>query len=91
MLFCLYDKVGNVFVSGVNTFYHMAFAELAKGTSQFQKLALTLPGHPPQPGGMQWYGKHLTVAPADGNVIYEYGVEGTRARLLAHDPSYWPS
>jgi hypothetical protein len=82
MLYCDYDKAGNLFVDGIEEFYQNGFAELPRGSTTFTSIALTLPQKVQQPGGLQWVGGYLTVAPGDGNAIYQYTVSGSRAELV---------
>ncbi|MBV9233939.1 MAG: hypothetical protein JO030_07850 [Candidatus Eremiobacteraeota bacterium] len=82
MLYCVFDKAGNLFVDGINGFYHIGFAELRKGKAVFSSIDLKLPLRVTQPGGLQWAGHLLTVAPGNGRAIYQYTLSGSRATLV---------
>ena len=69
MLYCAYDKDGNLFVSGSNGGYASGFAEMRRGSTTFTSLPITLPKKVWQPGGLQWVGKYLAVAPGDWPVL----------------------
>lgn len=78
--YCTYDDVGDLFVNGLlGPFYSDAYGELPKGSSSFKSLTLVKLPRAEQPGGIQWIGGELVVAPiAGGRVIYRYKIHGTR-------------
>jgi len=82
MLYCTYDKGGNLFVNGINGAYEIGFAELPKGGKSFAQIRLKLPGKPFGPGGLQWDGPYLAVARDDGNAIYQYALNHRSAKLV---------
>jgi hypothetical protein len=86
MLFCTYDSDGNLFADGIEYAYHLSFVELRKGSATFSKVALKVPGRPQFAGGLQWARGQLAVAASDGNAVYEYVLDGTRASRAGTTP-----
>jgi hypothetical protein len=90
-----YDAAGDLFVEGGNPGAHQyAFAELPKGGSAFQDIALsqTLT----EPGTVQWDGSHITIA--NGNSIWQIQVSGSEGTVVAQStlsgawakqPTFW--
>jgi WD40 repeat protein len=81
MFYCAYDKAGDLFVNSNGS--PPSFAELPKSSAKFTRIALTLPKkNVYDPGGLQWVGEYLAVGIADGNAVYQYSLNGSRARLV---------
>ncbi len=86
MLFCTYDKAGNLFVDGTGREYTNYLDELPVGGSRLGSIAFTFPRKAFAPGGLQWHGKYLAITMVDGNVIYQYSIAGSNARLVRSIP-----
>jgi hypothetical protein len=80
MRYCAFSDSGTLVVDGSTRFYHMTFAELAPGSSEFQQLKLRIPGHPESPGFIQWVSDELFVAPANAADIYGYKLRDRTAK-----------
>jgi hypothetical protein len=84
MLFCGYDKAGNLFVDGENSGSAFAFAELPKGGTSFKKISLNQ--HIEFPGGVQWDGTHVAVADRNTDVIYRFAISGLKGKEVGSTP-----
>ncbi len=84
MIFCGYDKAGNLFVDGVTSGEAFAFAELPKGGTSFRKISLNQ--HIESPGGVQWDGTHMAVEDAFTAVIYRFTISGMKGKEVGSTP-----
>jgi hypothetical protein len=77
--FSTYNSAGDLFINGLaGAFYTGTYDELAHGSSSFVNLTLKKLPKAEQPGGIQWSGGDLAVAPiAAGNAIYGYHISGS--------------
>ena len=86
MFYGSYDDRGNLFVDGSNGANNIGFSELPHGSTTFESLPIDLPRHPFAPGGVQWHGGDLAVTAINGNVIYEYRIQGLKATRVGSTP-----
>jgi len=79
---CAYDPSGNLFVGGLGSQEQAALAELPKGASEFNQLAISkgIDGA----GQVQWYGEYLSYSSTFGGepFIYRLKISGTTAELV---------
>jgi hypothetical protein len=78
-LFCTYDDVGDLFVTGLDYKYNLVFLELPKGKSAFVKISLkqNFTGW----GGVQWDGRNVTIG--DGAAtVYRFSIRNKAAKKV---------
>ncbi len=74
-----YDNNGNLFADGLNRRNLFELVELPRGSSKFQ--IITTSNTVRFPGSVQWDGKYITVLDQHVNVISQYTISGTKAKL----------
>lgn len=85
MLWCGYDKNGDLFVDGLNNQITSEFDELPKGQTAFKQIALNQGvGFP---GNIQWDGTYLTLADVvyrgnNASAIYQLKVSGSAGTIV---------
>jgi hypothetical protein len=84
MLFCGYDKGGNLFVDGEASGGAFAFAELPRGATSFKKISLNQ--HIEFPGAVQWDGTHMAVGDRNADVIYRFAIRGLNGKEVGSTP-----
>ncbi|HEX3671655.1 MAG TPA: hypothetical protein VHT92_08135 [Candidatus Cybelea sp.] len=76
---CGYDDLGDLFVAGM-TPGAFALAELPRQGKKFVPISNEQPiGFP---GGVKWVGKHLLIADAEKNVVYQFDIRGRVAKRV---------
>lgn len=80
--FCAYDNSGDLFVEGTDDSGSFTLAELRKGQSTLQNVALSQ--SLTTPAGIQWHGRHLVIASA--STLYEFSVSHARATEVGSSP-----
>ncbi len=73
---CGYDDKGNLFIGGYVFSGNLNFAELPRGASTFENIALNQSFR--AAGGIQWDGKHLAVGDEYAGSIYQFDIRGKR-------------
>lgn len=81
---CGYDDKGNLFIGGYVFSGSLNFAELPKGGSTFENIALNQSFH--AAGGIQWDGKHLAVGDLYAGYIYQFDIRGKRGTEVGSTP-----
>ena len=85
MLWCGYDRAGNLFVDGLNPSVQPEFDELSAGASTFTKI--TLNQSVGFPGNIQWDGSHLTLDDVmykgqNTSAIYQLQISAATATIV---------
>jgi hypothetical protein len=78
-VFCGYDNQGNLFVDGFAEGSGFRFAELPKGGSALENIALNQSFG--NPGAVQWDGKYVAVGDDEYNNIYRFSISGSSGTL----------
>jgi hypothetical protein len=80
--FCGYDDKGDLYIDGRGERNRFVFAELRKGSSNLEPIALK--GHGLQHDDqVQWDGKHITIEEGVSPRIYALEITGTKAKIIA--------
>jgi hypothetical protein len=74
--FLTYDSKGNIFVDGHDSSGNFGFCEIPAGKTTGTPITLNV--NPEFPGGVQMYGKYVTILDQEGSVIDEYMISGSK-------------